>query len=266
MSTISSPRPSLSIRSPSSSSRTSLDTAASTTPTAGSLRPQSVQPHTRRNRAALRDYYNLKNAAADSSTASPPVDDSSTAKAANSELDLPDFSAESYVASLFSRESLSGVLATEHSLVSEIKGLDGERKALVYDNYSKLIAATDTIRRMRGSMDPLTPATSTLAPAVAHIAETAGTLSESLAAGVAGRRELRVEVEGEGARKGKERDTVRWVLGAPERLTDAVKEGKSKEAEEEWDVVRGLLEKWKGAKGVEKVRRECEKAMNGEDE
>ena len=30
----------------------------------------------------------------------------------------------------------------------EIKGLDGERKALVYDNYSKLIAATDTIRKV----------------------------------------------------------------------------------------------------------------------
>lgn len=30
----------------------------------------------------------------------------------------------------------------------EIKGLDGEKKALVYDNYSKLIAATDTIRKV----------------------------------------------------------------------------------------------------------------------
>lgn len=31
----------------------------------------------------------------------------------------------------------------------EIRGLDGERKALVYDNYSKLITATDTIRKVR---------------------------------------------------------------------------------------------------------------------
>jgi hypothetical protein len=30
----------------------------------------------------------------------------------------------------------------------EIKGLDGERKALVYDNYSKLIAATETIGKV----------------------------------------------------------------------------------------------------------------------
>lgn len=31
---------------------------------------------------------------------------------------------------------------------TEIRGFDGERKALVYDNYSKLIAATDTIRKV----------------------------------------------------------------------------------------------------------------------
>lgn len=30
----------------------------------------------------------------------------------------------------------------------EIGALDGERKALVYDNYSKLIAATETIRKV----------------------------------------------------------------------------------------------------------------------
>ena len=32
--------------------------------------------------------------------------------------------------------------------IIEIKDLDGERKALVYDNYSKLIAAADTIGKV----------------------------------------------------------------------------------------------------------------------
>ena len=57
--------------------------------------------------------------------------------------------------------------------MAEIKSLDGDRKALVYDNYSKLITATDTIRRMRDNMDPLAQTTSTLASAVAHIDATA---------------------------------------------------------------------------------------------
>ena len=32
---------------------------------------------------------------------------------------------------------------------AEIRALDASRKALVYDNYSKLIRATDTIRSVR---------------------------------------------------------------------------------------------------------------------
>jgi vacuolar protein sorting-associated protein 51 len=43
---------------------------------------------------------------------------------------------------------LESVLKVEGALVNEIRGLDGERKALVYDNYSKLITATDTIQKV----------------------------------------------------------------------------------------------------------------------
>ena len=34
-------------------------------------------------------------------------------------------------------------------LTKDIRNLDGERKSLVYDNYNKLIAATETIRKVR---------------------------------------------------------------------------------------------------------------------
>jgi len=33
----------------------------------------------------------------------------------------------------------------------DIRNLDGERKSLVYDNYNKLIAATETIRKVFSS-------------------------------------------------------------------------------------------------------------------
>jgi hypothetical protein len=35
----------------------------------------------------------------------------------------------------------------------DIRNLDGERKSLVYDNYNKLIAATETIRKVLFTMD-----------------------------------------------------------------------------------------------------------------
>jgi vacuolar protein sorting-associated protein 51 len=168
-----------------------------------------------------------------------------------------------YISTLLSSSDLETVLRTESTLVSEIRGLDGERKALVYDNYSKLIAATDTIRRMRSSMDPLTPTTSTLAPAVAHIAETAAGVARGLVERVGEGHGAGGEGQGREERRVKERETVRWVLGAPARLGRLVEDGRGDEARAEWAEVKELLGFWQGVKGVMEVREACEKALEG---
>jgi len=254
-----SPRPSLSFRSPASSSRTSLDLPASAS---NSI---SRATTTRRNRAALRDYYNIKASEAPGSA----VDAQSLAspRAANldsqtvlSDLDREGFDAGTYVRKLLEREGLEGVLKIENELVAEIRGLDGDRKALVYDNYSKLISATDTIKKMRTNMDPLTPTTSTLAPAISHIAETAATLSNELAVHVP-------STEGTAVlRQPKERQTVQWVLDAPDRIEQLLLDDKKDEAKKDWDIVRNLLDTWKGVQGVEEVRSACEKVLNTVDD
>lgn len=137
-----SPRPSLSIRSP-SSSRTSLDVPQSNP--SGLSRPAN----SRRNRAALRDYYGIKNSGEDSnSNVGAPQTAQQQAPTILSELDREGFEAGTYVKNLLEKESLENVLKVEGALVNEIRGLDGDRKALVYDNYSKLIAATDTIQKV----------------------------------------------------------------------------------------------------------------------
>ena len=164
-------------------------------------------------------------------------------------------------------QGLEGVLRVERGLINEIKGLDGERKALVYDNYSKLITATDTIRRMRSNMDPLTPTTSTLSPAVAHIAETAGGLAVGAKDGRDGGGEeissegLEERKKGEEEKRRRQRDTIRWVLGTPRRLGGLLDDGRRGEAETDWEEVKGLLERWKGVGGVEEIRDECERIM-----
>ncbi|KAI7704945.1 hypothetical protein KC322_g6479, partial [Hortaea werneckii] len=145
MSTIASPRPSISL----SSRRTSTSTDNTTRSTSTSRPAGPGAGNVRRNRAALRDYYGLKDAA--------PADarDTQAVEAEKeSELDKADFDPEAYVQSLLANDGLEGVLRIETGLVGDIRSLDGEKKALVYDNYSKLIAATDTIRSMREKMDP----------------------------------------------------------------------------------------------------------------
>lgn len=110
MSTIASPRPSLSVRSP-SSTRTSFDASARS----------STNP--RRNRAALRDYYGLKTASTETGSKiseesartdlGPEVEEETL-----TELDKEGFDAEAFVNNVLATSGLSGVLKVEADLVS----------------------------------------------------------------------------------------------------------------------------------------------------
>ncbi|KAF2838563.1 hypothetical protein M501DRAFT_934410 [Patellaria atrata CBS 101060] len=251
MSTIASPRISTSIRSP-SSSRTSFE----------SPHPQQAPRPARRNRAALRDYYGIKAPLADASEEA--LKEDWREEDNSSELDKEGFNAEAYVASVLAREGLEGVLKVEGGLMSEIRGLDGERKALVYDNYSKLIAATDTIRKMRSNMDPLTPTTNTLSPAISHIAETAAALSSSLIDRTPAPPKITADDISPPTQQ-RQKQTVKWVLAAPTRLRSLVASGDIDSAEEDWAEVKNLLNKWDGVQGVDEVRKRCEAALKGED-
>lgn len=180
-----------------------------------------------------------------------------------SKLDKPDFEPTTYVQDLLKKEGVEGVVKVEAGLLSEIRTLDGEKKALVYDNYSKLITATETIRKMREKMDPLTPTTSTLTPAIGHIAESASTLSAEMKKGL--NRNDTVVATSAAKKDRAEKDTVRWVLEAPERFRQLRDDGKGDEAEKQWKLVQALLDKWSGVRGVEDVRTKCLEALDSGD-
>lgn len=344
MSTIASPRGSTTI---SNSRRTSASTDT-TISRAGTGAPS--QQTTRRNRAALRDYYNLKSpqdTATFSETSSPlastfTIEDEDE----DDELDRPDFSAADYVARLIStatsapphsspqaqsqptstpapkpkqpataaaastpsaaagggggQTALIALLKTEAKLVSDIRRLDAERKALVYDNYSKLIAASDTIAQVMsgagagagisasasagisasvatisspavprsGNPDPeAVPSTATLAPDLARIVATAQAIRAAHAQPSSQRR---------GADSGdpdtadadadaellleRKRETVRWVLAAPRRLAELKDRG---DATDEVDAEWGRIEKiLDGWEGVAGVAELREKCLD----
>ena len=66
-----------------------------------------------------------------------------------SDLDAADFNADEYVARVVAESGLEDLLRLYAQVVGEVRALDAEKKALVYDNYSKLITATETIRKVR---------------------------------------------------------------------------------------------------------------------
>ena len=144
----------------------------------------------------------------------------------------------------------------------------------MYDNYSKLLSATSTIRRMRGNMDPLAPTTHTLGPAISHIAETAASLSSSMQTipskptglGI----DIRVEQddpEDEQLKKRrKETETVRWVLDTPRRLREMIDQELDEDAEKDWEEVSKILNRWGNVAGVKELREECEAIMEEEED
>lgn len=277
MSTIASPREThvtgrklSAISTPTSSTRPSIDSPSHVRSTEASPN-RNPAPQPRRNRAALREYYNLiKEEKADDAGSEYSINDHSDVQ--ESEMDREGFDAEAYIKHVLETQSLEELLKTYNQVLTDIRALDAEKKALVYDNYSKLIAATETIRRMRANMDPLNPMAATLSPAIAMIYERADSLKAELRGSLTtAQRSEAVMSEEERAKKAKtarSRELARRVLGVPERLRVLVAQGKLEEARAEWEAPLRLLERWreegKGEEDVQDCIDDGEAALRGE--
>ena len=274
----------LHINTPTGSARPSIDSPRLAAPNPP-LRSQSASPNRalppRKNRAALREYYNLKNNASGSSTDKKDdetssefsVNDHSLSDVIESELDRSNFRPDAFVAKVLKEQSLGEVLKTYNSILQEIRGLDAEKKALVYDNYSKLIKATETIGRMRQNMGTGGGVMAgTLDPAIADIYRRAGEikldLRKSLTEEQTREAEMGQEEREKVERKRRAQEQVRKVLQAPERTRIMVQEGRTDEAKREWETIRKVLEAWKaqgkGGSDVQRVIGEGDAALRGE--
>ncbi|KAF3939275.1 hypothetical protein ABW19_dt0207584 [Dactylella cylindrospora] len=274
--------PTISINSPPTSSRPSIDSSnalsrlsSESLQSLASLPSQAGTPSgssgfgsrqntssQRRNRSALREFYGLKRRDEEqqihSSVTSAPtfgvglgvdIAESSDGLVGFSaaELDASSFDAQTYVEKLAGGHNLKGLLRVENGLVNDIRGLDGERKSLVYDNYNKLIAATDTIRSMRSNMEPLNPATTTLSPAISHIASVSATLVQNVhahdpnaTAEAASKLALR-----------RKQEAVQQILRTPDRMQDLLRQGKRDEASKEWETAKRHVARWKNLRNFD---------------
>ena len=168
-------------------------------------------------------------------------------------MDSPSFDADAYTKHILETQSLAELLRTYNAVLTDIRALDAEKKALVYDNYSKLIAATETIRKMRQNMDPLNPMASTLDPAIASIYERAEGIKKELRASMTEKerkeREMSEEEKEKVAKEKRVREVVGKVLGTPETIRRLVNEDSEDEAKILWASTLALLMRWK-ARGV----------------
>ncbi|KAE9556197.1 hypothetical protein FO519_000536 [Halicephalobus sp. NKZ332] len=64
-------------------------------------------------------------------------------------LNSTEFSPEAYVNGLVHRKGLDELVAIEEDMVQSVRRLDSEMQQLVYENYSKFLSATNTVRSMQ---------------------------------------------------------------------------------------------------------------------
>lgn len=264
--------PSQSLITPTSSTRPSLDAPRSAT---GSPNPNSTPTGTfpnptKRNRAALREYYNIRNKI---TTPSVEITDDLGEHHEASEVPLSEVDKEGFDAEAFVKEKLDGsamedLLRLYTRTLGEIRALDAEKKALVYDNYSKLIAATETIRKMRANMDPLNPMASTLDPAIAQIYSQASDIRDSLRETVPQPEASQKEAEQRRQVKARTKQLALEVLETPKRLRDLVNDGRMEDARQSWKAPRKLLQTWSqkgiGGDDVDNCIKEGDAALRGE--
>ena len=283
MTTITSPR-SPQLKSPTSS--TTPSTRSSLSIDRPNPRIQTGTGNSRRNRSALRDYYNLSTATPSTNVvpATPQTNHTAVPDTSSAVYDSPDFNATEYVSSLLRDDGLAKIMRTEAELLSDIRGLDGEKKALVYDNYSKLIDATETIGRVREMLEVealtgekkkemdvvkkiMEPEEKGEVDGKGKLDELVGRVIEIASQGHVNVAEAdssqkqRSDSGSKGDKHNQQKATVRWVLGTPRRIEQALNDGDRDRAEKNWNEVKPLLDKWKGVKGTQDLVTKCESLL-----
>jgi vacuolar protein sorting-associated protein 51 len=105
-------------------------------------------------------------------------------------------------------------------------------------------------------MDPLSPATSTLSPAISHIAETASTFADEMAKDATAQNSASIAV------KRRNQNVVQWALEGPERLQALIDQGNPGEAHDQWVILQDVLNRWGSVKGSAELRAACVKVVS----
>ena len=96
------------------------------------------------------------------------------------DMDSTSFDPDSYMQRLIKDNSLAALMNHEGNVVRQIHSLDSDMQTLVYENYNKFIAATDTIKKMRVDFKTTDDDMAELEDKMAAITKQSARVSDSL--------------------------------------------------------------------------------------
>ncbi|KAJ3296560.1 Vacuolar protein sorting-associated protein 51, partial [Rhizoclosmatium sp. JEL0117] len=235
---------------------------------------------TRAKRSRLKDFYGL-DATASSATDAPPSTISSAVSesplSADSappssvlgapaqhklkslgpnpmDMDSPFFVPETFVSKCVNECTLPDLIQQDNDLVAEIKDLDASMKTLVYGNYNKFIAASDTIRAMRVKVDDMEAQMQLFSNKMNGIADDSARIHSFL-----GEKRARMkQLAGVHALLNK----LHFVFELPAKLTTSLQQQKYREAVLLYAQTQNLLAHYKNLALFSKISQECSVTMD----
>uniref|UniRef100_A0A1I8JE68 Vacuolar protein sorting-associated protein 51 homolog n=1 Tax=Macrostomum lignano TaxID=282301 RepID=A0A1I8JE68_9PLAT len=142
------------------------------------------------------------------------------------DIDGAGFDPEVYLSKLLQEQPLTSLMAKEQQMVDQIRQLDSDMQTLVYDNYSKFISATDTIRKMKSDFHRMEQEMNNLAESVSAMSQQAADVRQH----VGGKRAELKRLAGVSALLHK----LQYLLDLPARLTELRREGAHQQAIRAW--------------------------------
>lgn len=205
----------------------------------------------RRHREKLAEYYGT----ADPTSPPPEVKKSEEVSGTGGPYDInsASFDPDLYSQRLLREASLSQLMAQEGEIVRQIHGLDSDMQTLVYENYNKFIAATDTIRKMRVDFRDMESEMELLADKMKNVTDSSSEVNKAL-------RERRLEVSklsGTHALLKK----LQFLFELPTKLNECI-------VEQNWSMgvkfyvrAQRVLDQYKHVASFQGIRGDCDQIM-----
>ncbi|XP_023319685.1 vacuolar protein sorting-associated protein 51 homolog [Eurytemora carolleeae] len=165
----------------------------------------------------------------------------------------PGFDPDLFVNKLVKEASLSQLMNQEKEIVSQIKGLDSDMQTLVYENYNKFIAATETIRKMRVDFKSMEEEMDQLAGSMSSITNFSSQISDKLRT----RRQDVAQLSATHTTLQK----LQFVLELPDKLKECLKEEQYRKAVQYWVKASAALEHYRDMPSFSGIQEDCEEIV-----
>ncbi|KAF5395557.1 hypothetical protein PHET_11643 [Paragonimus heterotremus] len=164
-------------------------------------------------------------------------------------IDGPTFRAQSYMDKHLREKDLSDLMLEEKVLTEQIRTLDSEMQTLMYDNYSKFISATDTIRMMKSDFKFVENEMNSLVRNMSSI----GSLSDKITSNLTGERsKLKTLVATQ-----QTLNKLKYLVELPGRLQGYVVESNWDTAVNDLNQAKFILKSYHNTPSFKNIRRDC---------